>query len=864
MDRSPTAKVRLLRAYGRYVRATALSAAVLIVLTPTQALAATYPSPAFNFGPVAGANPLYNAANAATPRPLLVSLVTYSDLASPAGFTEPAQAARVFGPAFPNLAGYFAATSFNKMGFTRAQETCGSATNDGVVTVNVGANMTWTGLPDPTASRVVLDAVNALGCVNFANFDANGDGTLTDNEVSFLLIDATPRNCGATRGINPGAVYNGKSIAAGKGMSFSASGANILTLAHEVAHQNLGARDLYGFGVGAFDLFGPTCGAADTTMFAFNAWQKMHLGWLTPTVVTRDGFYDVPRADTNAKAFLLYDPDRGTNDYFMVENRQPTATTYDQNATDSGLAIWRADDSQYASGVDTVRPIDIMRPDGVTNPGCSPTSCYGGSNGDAWNPSDPASPQRTMARGWRDGAASNVAVRAIGDSGSSVRAYFDVRGPGVLVDTYAQLKAAPPQLTLGSAGTVSFPVMNTGEATDTFGFTAGGLPAGWTATTDTQTLAAGAAGSATVSVTPPLNGAAGLYSLTALGTSTSDASVTSNSVLKVKVVRRPTAIAYTGDTTGDYHDAATVSAVLTDALSGSPLAAKLVELSLGTQTASATTDAAGVGAATITVTQAPATVGAGASFAGDATYLAATSPTADFIITREETTTQYVGPTVILQGASGVTLSARLLEDGTTAPVPSGQTITLSLGAQSCAATADATGLAACTLTFTGPLGPQPLAATFAGDTYYEPSADTGRSATVFAFPSRGAFVIGDGAAALPASSVTWWGANWPTTNSLSGGSVPASFKGFAGTVALPTTTPVTACGGSWSTRPGNSPPPTADVPSYMGVLVANSAGQSGSIIGGNAVSIVVVKTDAGYSPDPGHAGTGAIVATYC
>jgi hypothetical protein len=77
-------------------------------------------------------------------------------------------------------------------------------------------------------------------------------------------------------------------------------------------------------------------------------------------------------------------------------------------------------------------------------------------------------------------------------------------------------------------------------------------------------------------------------------------------------------------------------------------------------------------------------------------------------------------------------------------------------------------------------------------------------------------------------------------------------------------TTPVTSSGGAWTTGPGNSPPPTAGVPSYMGVLVASSVGQSGSVIGGNTVSIVVVKTDAGYAPNPGHAGTGPVVATFC
>jgi hypothetical protein len=49
-----------------------------------------------------------------------------------------------------------------------------------------------------------------------------------------------------------------------------------------------------------------------------------------------------------------------------------------------------------------------------------------------------------------------------------------------------------------------------------------------------------------------------------------------------------------------------------------------------------------------------------------------------------------------------------------------------------------------------------------------------------------------------------------------------------------------------------------------MGVIVAGSVTKSGSTISGTAAKIVVVKVDPGYAPDPGHAGTGVIVATYC
>ena len=95
--------------------------------------------------------------------------------------------------------------------------------------------------------------------------------------------------------------------------------------------------------------------------------------------------------------------------------------------------------------------------------------------------------------------------------------------------------------------------------------------------------------------------------------------------------------------------------------------------------------------------------------------------------------------------------------------------------------------------------------------------------------------------------------------NSLSGGAAPAAFKGYAKSPATP------SCGAAWSTDPGNSTPPTAGpLPTYMAVLVTSTTTKSGSQINGNTPRIVRVKTNAGYAANPGHAGTGTVIATLC
>jgi hypothetical protein len=49
-----------------------------------------------------------------------------------------------------------------------------------------------------------------------------------------------------------------------------------------------------------------------------------------------------------------------------------------------------------------------------------------------------------------------------------------------------------------------------------------------------------------------------------------------------------------------------------------------------------------------------------------------------------------------------------------------------------------------------------------------------------------------------------------------------------------------------------------------MAVIVSSKAGKSGPTISGDTAEIVIVKTNPGYAPDPGHAGTGIVVAVVC
>lgn len=426
---------------------------------------------------------------------------------------------------------------------------------------------------------------------------------------------------------------------------------------------------------------------------------------------------------------------------------------------------------------------------------------------------------------------------------------------------FGEITAADPQLTLapatdtktvGAAQTMIAKFLNVINPAGTIvTFTVTGPNA------QTGTGTADASGTANFTYT---GNSAGTDTVVATATTTLPPGNPRSNPASIVWNKAPTKLTYNGATTSDYHDPATVSAILTRSDTNVPIPGAVVTFTLtGDPPCSGTTDATGLASCIITPNQPAGTYPLTASFAGNAGYLPS-SVTVPFIVTREETTLTYTGPTLLANGQPA-TLSGVLLEDGIV-PI-AGRRVDFTLGtgatAQTCSGNTDVAGAASCTLSAVAqPLGPGTVKAEFAGDAFYLPSSDS-KPTIIFAFlPGGGSFVVGDRSAS---GAVTFWGAQWDRVNSLSGGSAPNSFKGFAQTLS----SKPPKCGGSWSTRPGNSPPPPdAPLPDFMAVLVASSINKSGPTISGNITSIVIVKTNPGYQSDPGHPGTGTVVGVLC
>jgi hypothetical protein len=318
-------------------------------------------------------------------------------------------------------------------------------------------------------------------------------------------------------------------------------------------------------------------------------------------------------------------------------------------------------------------------------------------------------------------------------------------------------------------------------------------------------------------------------------------------------LRHPTALRLSGDTTADFDDPATLAATLVDTLStpATAVPGASLNLSLGSLSCTATTDSAGRGACTVTPNQAAGTYPLNAAFAGTNQFLPS-SASGTFSVTLEETTLAITSSNTLATG--NVALQAVLREDGITAIA--GRSVTFTAGGLSASAITDLNGLASATLALAP--GQYSLSANFAGDAFYRPS--TAAAQTLFVFqPTQ--FVIWGGNlpnltdAVKVGQDYVFWGAQWATQVQAGDFQANPSFKGFA--------EQVDAGSATWTSRPGNSSDPPPAIANYISVIVATHAAKNGPVVSGNIAERVVLKVDdpTAYQPNPGHPGSGVMVA---
>lgn len=299
------------------------------------------------------------------------------------------------------VANYFAAASFGAVTLTAANETSQQA-NDGIVGwVEIGTNHPNTAANTGSANRdLTVAALHAADpFVRFADFDVDGNGRVTANELAVVVVvagferafsGATPSVWGHKWSIVPqlldgvwvGGYENGLGGYAQFGEIQGDHRATMGIFVHELGHLIWGLPDLYDIdgsssGIGTFGVMGagswgqaPADPHPGITPVLPSAWMLHRLGWAAasrgPGAISLVASGS-PAATGQDVIALAETPD--PQQYFLLQNRAPLG--YDRGlsrqlgAFQGGMLLLHVDDSRTNNASDTRRWVDVEAGDGT-------------------------------------------------------------------------------------------------------------------------------------------------------------------------------------------------------------------------------------------------------------------------------------------------------------------------------------------------------------------------------------------------------------------------------------------------------------------------------------------------------------------
>lgn len=284
------------------------------------------------------------------------------------------------------------------------------------------------------AQRLVEDVIAlADPNVNFADYDNDGDGVVD----ALVLICA---GSGAEQTGNVNDIWSHKwgiSPQTRDGVTISSyfmapEDGRVGVMAHELGHLLMAWPDLYdtdysSAGTGRWDLMagGSWNGGGDTPAHP-TCWCKVRAGWVSPTVVWNSAVsVNIPPFATNRVAYKLPVGSSGSQEYFLVSNRQLTG--FDAALPGEGLIIEQVDDTKNNNTDENHYLVDIEQADGRRDLNLN------ANRGDATDPypttsntsfTDSTTPNSSSY----SGAASNVSVSNIARAGDNITADINVGG----------------------------------------------------------------------------------------------------------------------------------------------------------------------------------------------------------------------------------------------------------------------------------------------------------------------------------------------------------------------------------------------------------------------------------------------------
>ena len=390
-------------------------------------------------------------------------IILIQNVAGGATFAYPT--ATLWSQRLTDIASYYTEVSNGAFTISPAAETFGTA-NDGVIgPVSVSGLSSTSDIQGGNSMALAVAAIQAANpYINFAAFDTNANGTIEANELHILIYQAgnetsfggapaLPRawahmqwQTPALAGLTPASDSDGKNI-----MSYCYCGsefnnsqmATMGQMTHELGH-DIGLPDCYDAdgtgsggdwaGLGYFSLmaagsWGTSGGQQGTTPVHIDGFNKAVLGWSSLTTVTAPANQYVTLATANGSNQALRINVTGSNDFFLVENRQQTG--YDAGLPGSlgGLLVFHGDASiltdtniRISNQINqnpTNYGIKVVEADNnnallSSSNGGADTDFYRSGNNVLLNGS--SSPNSNL----KSGAASNVSLSGIGASSASM------------------------------------------------------------------------------------------------------------------------------------------------------------------------------------------------------------------------------------------------------------------------------------------------------------------------------------------------------------------------------------------------------------------------------------------------------------
>lgn len=183
---------------------------------------------------------------------------------------------------------------------------------------------------------------------NFKKYDFNNNGILEKEELVVLIVIPQNDPFGTERAVasrqypvNEALVVDGVRIPTIV-EAYIGNPASASLVAHELSHILFNAGDMYfngfqPFAAGPYSLMDQSVSPQH-----LDPYHKLKLGWVRPRIITPPvlgGPEVILDVETNNEVTVLYNPNRGNKEYFIIENRWKDGL-YDKTLPSFGLAVW--------------------------------------------------------------------------------------------------------------------------------------------------------------------------------------------------------------------------------------------------------------------------------------------------------------------------------------------------------------------------------------------------------------------------------------------------------------------------------------------------------------------------------------------